>query len=389
MNPHTPCRPATIDVCSASEIERLGPCWDDLAGRALEPNPFAERAFLIPALRRLSHRKLVLLCAWNGPDRTRLDAIAALQTSVVPFGVVDVWRSEQAPLAALLLDREQAATALEAMSGCLARHWAGAVGLGLANVDVHGALAGTLRTLAAKRRVRLDLANLRPRAALACGAGANFERPLPGRRRKEWARLKRRLMERGRLDFEWSDQPAAIESLLALEAAGWKGARGTALNADPERAAFGREMLAGFASQRRMQIARLLFDGRPIAAGAVLRSQSRAFYWKTAYDPAFAPFSPGLQLTLAMSPDLRSDRGLTLADSCADPDHPMIDRIWTKRIDLADFVLQTTAHPSAAFELAICARRAKALAGARVKGLVNRWRRGGATRRASAPPPAA
>ena len=235
----------------------------------------------------------------------------------------------------------------------------------------------------------LDLANLRPRAALACGAGANFERPLPGRRRKEWARLKRRLMERGRLDFEWSDQPAAIESLLALEAAGWKGARGTALNADPERAAFAREMLAGFASQRRMQIARLLFDGRPIAAGAVLRSQSRAYYWKTAYDPAFVQFSPGLQLTLAMSPDLQADRRLTLANSCADPDHPMIDRIWTKRIDLADFVLQTTAHASAAFELAICARRAKALAGARVKGLVNRWRRGGATRRASAPPPAA
>lgn len=379
----------TIDVCSTSEIERLGPCWDDLAGRALEPNPFAERAFLIPALRHLSRRKLVVLCVWNGPDRVRLDAIAVLRASVVPFGVVDVWRGEQAPYAALLLDRELAAPAVEAISCWLARQWPGAVGLGIADVDVNGALAETLRMLAARRRLRLDLSSPRRRAALACGAGANFERPIAARRRKEWARLKRRLMERGRLDFEWSDQPAAIESLLALEAAGWKGARGTALNADPERAAFAREMLAGFASQRRMQIARLLFDGRPIAAGAVLRSQSRAYYWKTAYDPAFVQFSPGLQLTLAMSPDLQADRRLTLADFCADPDHPMIDRIWTKRIDLADFVLQTTAHPSAAFELAICARRAKALAGARVKGLVNRWRRGGATRRASAPPPAA
>jgi CelD/BcsL family acetyltransferase involved in cellulose biosynthesis len=385
----SPRRLTTIDVCSTSKIERLGPCWDDLAGRALEPNPFGERAFLIPALRHLLQRKLVVLCVWNGPDRARLDAIAALRTFVVPFGVVDVWRSEQAPYAALLLDRESAAPALEAMSGWLARRWPGAIGLGIANVDVNGALAETLRALAAKRRLRLDLSNPRRRAALDCGAGAGFERLIAARRRKEWARLKRRLMELGRLEFEWSDDPAAIDDLLALEAAGWKGARGTALNADPERVAFAREMLAGFASQGRMQIARLSLDGRAIATGAMLRAQSRAYYWKTAYEPAFAPFSPGLQLTLAMSPDLQADRRLTLADSCADPDHPMIDRIWTERIDLADFVLQTTPHASAAFKLAIRARRAQALARERVKSFVNRWRRRSAIPRVSAPPPAA
>jgi CelD/BcsL family acetyltransferase involved in cellulose biosynthesis len=389
VNSPPPCRLTTIDAFSTSEIERLGPGWDDLTRRALEPNPFAEKAFLIPALRRLPHRKLVVLCVWNGPDRARLDAIAALRTFAVPFGVVDVWRSEQAPLAALLLDREGAAPALEAMSGWLARRWPGAVGLGIANVDVKGALADTLRTLAAKRRLRLDLSNPRRRAALACGGGANFERLIDAKRRKEWARLKRRLMELGRLEFEWAAEPAAIEDFLTLEAAGWKGARGTTLNGDPKRAAFAREMLAGFASQGRMQIARLSLDGRPIATGAMLRAQSRAYYWKTAYDPDYATFSPGLQLTLAMSSDLQADRRLTLADSCADPDHPMIDRIWTERIDLADFVLETTPHASAAFEIAICARRAKALARERVKGLVNRWRRRSPSPRASAPPPAA
>jgi hypothetical protein len=133
-------------------------------------------------------------------------------------------------------------------------------------------------------------------------------------------------------------------------------------------------MLAGFASQRRLQIARLSLDGRTIAAGAVLRSQARAYYWKTAYDPTYAPFSPGLQLTLAMSPGLQADRQLALTDSCADPDHPMIDRIWTARIDLADFVVQTTPHSSVAFGFALGARRAKALARERIKGLVDRWR---------------
>ena len=379
----------TIDVCSTSEIERLGPCWDDLAGRALEPNPFAERAFLIPALRHLSRRKLVVLCVWNGPDRVRLDAIAVLRASVVPFGVVDVWRGEQAPYAALLLDRELAAPAVEAISCWLARQWPGAVGLGIADVDVNGALAETLRMLAARRRLRLDLSSPRRRAALACGAGANFERPIAARRRKEWARLKRRLMERGRLDFEWSDQPGGDRKPSRAGSCGLEGRAGDGA----QRRSGARRIRPRDA--RRFRLAEANADrASPLRRAAdrgrrVLRSQSRAYYWKTAYDPAFVQFSPGLQLTLAMSPDLQADRRLTLADSCADPDHPMIDRIWTKRIDLADFVLQTTAHASAAFELAICARRAKALAGARVKGLVNRWRRGGATRRASAPPPAA
>ena len=378
----------TIDVCSTSEIERLGPCWDDLAGRALEPNPFAERAFLIPALRHLSRRKLVVLCVWNGPDRARLDAIAVLRASVVPFGVVDVWRGEQAPYAALLLDRESAAPAVEAISCWLARQWPGAVGLGIADVDVNGALAETLRMLAARRRLRLDLSSPRRRAALACGAGANFERPIAARRRKEWARLKRRLMERGRLDFEWSDNRRRSKafSRWKLRAGRARGGR----RSTPIRSAPHSPARCSPVSPRRGECRSRVSLRRAADRGRrVLRSQSRAYYWKTAYDPAFVQFSPGLQLTLAMSPDLQADRRLTLADSCADPDHPMIDRIWTKRIDLADFVLQTTAHASAAFELAICARRAKALAGARVKGLVNRWRRGGATRRASAPPPAA
>jgi hypothetical protein len=140
-------------------------------------------------------------------------------------------------------------------------------------------------------------------------------------------------------------------------------------------ASFARETLGGFAARGRMQVARLSLDGRAIAAGAVLRAGARAFYWKTGYDPVYAPYSPGLQLTLAMSRDLVADSGLRLADSCADPNHPMIDRIWTRRIELADFVLQTRPGAALAFRLATDARRAKALARRRVKELVNVWRR--------------
>jgi hypothetical protein len=49
--------------------------------------------------------------------------------------------------------------------------------------------------------------------------------------------------------------------------------------------------------------------------------------WKPAFDENFGELSPGVRLTLAMSRGLESDGGLSMADSCADPNHPMIDRL--------------------------------------------------------------
>lgn len=274
----------------------------------------------------------------------------------------------------LLVDGERAIASLEAMAGWLARERPAIVALGLPNVEVNGKLAQALRAISTKRALRLMASNPRQRAALDCGPGANFAALLDAKQRKEWGRLRRRLKDRGNLDFTWSHEPTAIEDFLTLEAAGWKGARGTALMADANRATFAREMLRDFAAKGQLQIARLCLDGRPIAAGAVRRSGSRAFYWKTAFDETFGEFSPGVQLTLAMSRNLEADGGLSPADSCADPNHPMINRLWTARIDLADFVVATKSGSNIAFPFALSARSAQAFARERVKGLVNGWR---------------
>ena len=379
MNPIAVNGPPQIDACAIGDLSSCEPQWRDLGARAGDPNPFGESAFLIPASRHIASRGLTALCVW-GPNRARLDAFAIIRPQRAPFGIVDIWRSEQAPLSALLVDGETAIASLEAMVDWLAKGRPTAVALGLPNVNVNGRLAEALRIVAAKRSLRLVASNVRQRAALDCGRGANFTALLDARRRKEWGRLRRRLEDRGKLEFAWSRGPAAIEDFLALEAASWKAARGTALATDPNRAAFAREMLHGFASRGQMRIARLSLDQRTIAAASVLQSGSRAYYWKTAYDPAFSEFSPGVQLTLAMSRSLEADPSLTLVDSCAEPNHPMIDRLWTARINLADYVLATRPGASLALPLALSARRTKAFARERLKRFVNGWRGGKAAR---------
>jgi hypothetical protein len=67
--------------------------------------------------------------------------------------------------------------------------------------------------------------------------------------------------------------------------------------------------------------------------------------------------------------------GLARVDSCAAPDHPMIDHIWHERLPLADRLVQPGPHggPAFAFTRALEVARNGAIAAAkRARGLLRR-----------------
>ena len=78
--------------------------------------------------------------------------------------------------------------------------------------------------------------------------------------------------------------------------------------------------------------------------------------WKTAYDEAYAQFSPGAQLMLEAPARMFSNRQVTLIDSCATADHPMIDRLWPERRGIATYVLGPPGGGTL-FEIALAAAR--------------------------------
>jgi hypothetical protein len=123
-----------------------------------------------------------------------------------------------------------------------------------------------------------------------------------------------------------------------------------------------------------VEVHELALDDAPIASAIVLRSGARAFYWKTAYDERFAEFSPGVQLTLALSRALAAAPGLALIDSCALENHPMIDRIWPGRLALVDVAVSAAPGRPWRFAVWLAAERALADARERLKFLVVRWR---------------
>jgi CelD/BcsL family acetyltransferase involved in cellulose biosynthesis len=364
---------AFAETTTVEGLTRVQPEWRDLASRAAEPNAFAGSEFLLPALRLDGVGGPTILLAWPDASRARLIGVLALRLPPIGQGLARVWRSEQAGLAAAMFDAELIGEALEAVLAWL-RPRSGVAGLILPAVDAGGAMARAVRALAIRAALPLEEINPRRRAALVVGGGARFEAALEKKRRKEWARQQRRLTERGRLQAGLAEGADAVERFLALEAKGWKGARGTALAAEPRRLGFAREMLGAFTERDRLRIHELALDGSAIAMGVVLRDGARAFYWKTAYDEEFAEFSPGVQLTLALSRRLEREPGLALIDSCALQDHPMIDRIWPDRIQLVDFALAVAPDRGGRLRAWLAAERAVSGLRERVKRIANRLR---------------
>ena len=132
---------------------------------------------------------------------------------------------------------------------------------------------------------------------------------------------------------------AALEAFLALEAAGWKGARGTALGAKSGDAAFVREAVPALVRDGQARMMTLSAGDRIVATGVVLHHLDRAYFFKIAYDETLAKTSPGVQLTLDLTRALCADPAVGSVDSIAVSNHPMIDHIWRDRLAIADLLL--------------------------------------------------
>jgi len=270
---------AFVETTAAGDLPRFEAAWRDLMDRCAEPNVFADADFLLPALARLAPRRAATILVWSDAGRRRLIGLAAIEPPRSPLGLARIWRSEQAALAALLIDR---AAPVEALGAILAWTAARAVGLRLPALESGGPVARALAEVAANGSLALEIHARRQRAALPSGPGEEFEAAIDKKRRKEWARQRRRLAEHGRLESSLLDPVVGVETFLTLEGRGWKGARRTALALNAARAAFARDMLARFAARGALRIDALTLDGEAIAVGLTLRCRERGFYWKTA-----------------------------------------------------------------------------------------------------------
>ncbi|TDR94658.1 GNAT family N-acetyltransferase [Enterovirga rhinocerotis] len=361
-----PADPIEARLLGPDALAELADAWDDLAGRALDPNPFLSPAFGRARLHHLPDgRAARLLVAWSrSGGRRRLVGLSVL---VPPrgrhFTPCRILRSAQlyAPVSTPLVAPEAPVETISAMLGALRR--AGFGGLALPFLARHGAVAAALREAAEREALPLVVLDEHERAFLRSPlGGAEYLRTaIDRRRRREADRQRRRLAELGTLTFSVASEPddvtAALERFLALEAAGWKGQGGTAIAHADGAAPFFREAAFEGARTGAFRVATLALDDRPVAAGLLAIAGRHAAYIKTAYDEEMARFSPGLLLTLDLTAHLLDDPAIDEADSLAVAGHPMIDRIWTGRLPIESVLVGTRPGRPLAFAVAKAVER--------------------------------
>jgi CelD/BcsL family acetyltransferase involved in cellulose biosynthesis len=315
--------------------------WDALAAQAAEPNPFVERWFLMAGLEAFAHGNQPLIATLRTGDR--LAAIVPLARRLTyedrPLPHVGNWRHANAFLGTPLVAAGREHAFWRALLAWADAHAGIALFLHLDMLPSGGPLFAALRDVCLVQARPAAVVHRHERAALHSGLApqAYFEASLSGKKRKELRRQFARLSELGTVAFERRGDTADLDgwcdAFLALEAAGWKGAQGSALARDPAKARFFRAVLAGAASRGRLERLAITLDGRPIAMLANLVAAPGAFSFKTAYDETLARFSPGVLLQRENLALLARD-DIAWADSCAAPDHPMIERIWREKREI-------------------------------------------------------
>jgi len=204
-----------------------------------------------------------------------------------------------------------------------------------------------------------------------------FEKNFERKRRKEYRRWRSRLAEMGKLESRsWRPGEAVgpwFEDFCALEAIGWKGKRGSAIACDHELKACLREALDNLAGTGQLRFWSISLDGKSIATMFAQIIGGKAWLGKIAFDESHSKYSPGVLQILDATEALFAEGNIDVADSCAIPNHPMIDNIWRDRIAIADVLIGTPNMPQSRFKAMVAAENFRRRTRSAAKDVYNRF----------------
>lgn len=367
-----------VSSVSAAEFARDDARFRDLIGRAAQPNVFMEPALLAAAEAADPDRLCIrVLLAWKiiGHQRTlvgswafavRRDGIARLVSPAAPL----------AALATPVIDGGCLDNVLEAFLDAVARDPQLPNLMELDAVDNDGPIAAALRRVLSRRHAAAADVDARQRAQLISPLDGNssLDRVLSTSRRARLRYYRRRLEKLGEVRHVVHETAPEVErgfeAFLELEAAGWKGRRGSAILSDERVARFARAAVAGLAANGLASISALYVEGRPVSMCVILKSGRTAYTWKIAYDESMGLFSPGQLLLENDTAWFLEHPELDRVDSTSARDVGIFAELWAERKLVVNLIVDARcASPLAARAavLALAAFRLTSMLKARLR----------------------
>ena len=328
--------------------------FDFLGNRAMEPNVFFSGRFLAPAMPRLEDRQVRLALMRDiSSTRSRIRLLMPFTVDKPGFAIgpsiIRVWSNSFGPLGTPLLDAEDAGETLDNLFDALSRpELRLPTTLVLPDVRLNGRFVQMAKVIAIGRNLPIAVANpfQRPMLQSNDDALAYLKRTISNSHQREMRRQWRLLESQGEVTYSVARQPRDIhmrmEEFLALEASGWKGKKRSALVTDRHHAAFAREAISNLAAIDAVRIHSIDINGKAIASMIVLIMGGEAYTWKTAYDEAYARYSPGKLLMGELTEWHLDDANVVRSDSCGVPDHPIMSRFWHEREDMGTLIIGLT-----------------------------------------------
>lgn len=340
-------------VRRVDELRDIVPAWDALTRNALESNAFYESWALLPALEQLAAPRVAILLIWLDNSHTCLTGLFPLVHETTyyrcPASHWHNWQHPHCPVGTPLVHRNHARKTLKCLFDWL-HHQVHATVFSLHHIPVDGLLFQHLQALAQDQGHLLDTSDQWERAMLHTDMEAEHYLQSHQRRKrlKQFSRLRRRLEERGELEFhtllpgESADLNTWIHDFLHLEHAGWKGQQKTALQSSPGGRVFAETLMRNAATQGQLMMLKMTLNGEPLAMKLNLTNATQgAFALKIAYDERYAAYSPGVLLELENICVVLGETRVGWMDSCAIPHHPMINRLWAERRRMANLRIST------------------------------------------------
>lgn len=337
-----------LSVCSfdAGFLPGIVPQWNFLVENAADPNSFYEPWFLLPAIEWLSESDNFFCLGVF--DEKKLVGMFPMVQSRRCGGArsICMWKHELCFLTTPHVYRGYESQVTHALLGYVKDHFPGHCvewpllqswsGIGGAMVDARREWNFSKFISDEYRRAILNRDE---------NWEATFESTVSGHHRREYRRQRKKLEGLGQFEFRTMKNPNQAGQwaswFLELEAQGWKADQGTAMAQSNRQKEFFKQMVKAGSEQGAVEFLGFFINGEPIALKCNLISQPGAFGFKIAYDESLHKYSPGVLLELEYMRHFQEDTDLKWVDSCASPDHPMVDRIWSDRRTIQQYFHST------------------------------------------------
>lgn len=341
-----------ITVTIDSPSLDLGPDWDDLVARA-SSNVFMNPAALVAA-RETGFADLRVLLAWQDDNGGRkLVGLWALRLrKLAPLwpGVLEALPYHYAFLSSPVVDPAYADDVIEAFFSAIENGTLPNI-LNLPSLDAEGPCYSALLKAFARRGIDPLVVSKLSRPYVTREFGVKRS----GSTRKKLRQDFNRLSALGTVEVINNRAPAgareAFEAFLVLEKASWKGDRGTAVLSRQADAAFVRRLIQNLAERGDASVAQLRVNGEVIAAQVLMYCGNTAYTWKTAFDPAYAKYSPGALLVDKITDELLASSEIEAVNSCA-AESSFMGQLWAGRRAMADMLVDIGPRKSLGYRIA-------------------------------------